>query len=170
MKVIFALGLFAVISMLSLNVVAQEYSDDEEDFEPVQAEVIDRSQLSKEAIADGDTAYVILYNRKHFKGFSRQIWLRDGSQIALHRCRRLHDNVRSIKLVAPRHAAIVLLEKALITYANQKEAVWWGWGLNQKREIDKRDLTHKKMFRQASALRFLYDGYYWSNEVQYVTC
>jgi hypothetical protein len=166
--------LFAAFVLASLcwsgTTLGQEYSEDPEDYLPAEEGLLDRSGISEEALRVGDQAHVILYNRPNFEGYSRQVWLRDGSRIDLHRCPRLHDNVRSMILVAPSHAAVVLLEKALVTYANQKHAVWWGKGLNLRWEINKRDLEGQMIFRQASALKFLYDGYWWSNQIQYIEC
>tara|TARA_R110002096_G_scaffold282178_1_gene476206 strand:- start:16305 stop:16826 length:522 start_codon:yes stop_codon:yes gene_type:complete len=167
-----------VISMVGAVLIghsslAEEYSDDEmyEDAPVGQdAGLLDRDNWGEDEIADAGKSYVILYNRKDFKGYSRKIFLRDGSRIDLHRCSRLHDNVRSMKISAPSHASVVLLEKALATYANQKMAVWWGKGTHREWEVNKRDLNGYKMFRQTSALKFLFDGYWWSSKVQYITC
>lgn len=166
-------GLLAAFTLCSFSMTcnAQEYPDDTEEFdEPLTTEVMGESELGeadKEAIAD---TYVILYNRKNFQGFSRRVNLSDGPRIDLHRCNKLHDNVRSMKIFGDRHVSVELLEKALVTYANQKHAVFFTYGRTQGRDVNKRELVYLKMFRQTSALKILYDGYLLNSTVQYVEC
>ena len=75
-----------------------------------------------------------------------------------------------MKIFGDRHVTVTLLEKALVTYANQKMAVWWTYGSSEERLVNKRDLNGYKMYRQASAMRFYFDGFRWGNNVQYIAC
>ena len=166
-------GLVAALMVVSFAVSgnAQEYPDDSEEFdEPLMSEVIEESEFSESNMDAIANTYVILYNRKNFGGFARRVNLRDGARIDLHRCNKLHDNVRSLKIFGDRNVSVELLEKALITYANQKHAVFFTYGRTQGREVNKRELVYLKMFRQTSALKILYDGFLLNTDVQYVEC